>query len=160
MISTELSHHQYRVSDQHVLVIPDAKWETSINTNIGFEASLFQNAIGIKFDWYSKVTKDLLYPVELPEQQELQTAPYVNVAGMSNTGLDIELSYKHKFGELGFDASANITTVNNNIDEIAEGIDFFYSGGSRIGSFVRNEVGHPMSSFYGYQVDRFIPECS
>jgi len=131
---------------------PDAKWETSINTNIGFEASLFQNAIGIKFDWYSKVTEDLLYPVELPGTAGAADAPYVNVAGMSNTGLDIELSYNHKFGELGFEASANITTVNNNIDNIAEGIDFFYSGSSRIGSFVRNEVGHPMSSFYGYQV--------
>lgn len=137
---------------------PDAKWETSINTNIGFEANLLQNKIGIKFDWYSKVTKDLLYPLELPGVAGSATSPYVNVAGMSNKGLDIELSYKQKFGEVGFDASANITTVKNNIDEIAEGIDFFYSGGSRIGSFVRNEVGHPMSSFYGYKVISLFQE--
>jgi TonB-dependent starch-binding outer membrane protein SusC len=137
---------------------PDAKWETSINTNIGFEANILQNKIGIKFDWYSKVTKDLLYPLELPGVAGSATAPYVNVAGMSNKGLDVELSYKQKFGELGVDVSANITTVKNNIDEIAEGVDFFYSGGSRIGSFVRNEVGHPMSSFYGYQVVSLFQE--
>ncbi len=63
------------------------------------------------------------------------TAPYVNVAGMSNKGLDMELSYKDKFGELGFDASANIdNSIKITLTRIAEGINFFDSGGSRIGS--------------------------
>jgi hypothetical protein len=41
----------------------------------------------------------------------------------------------------------------NNIDKIAEGVNFFdYSGGSRIGAFNRNAVGQPMSEFFGYKV--------
>ena len=40
---------------------PNAKWETNITTDIGFDASLLNSKIGIKFDWYQKKTKDLLY---------------------------------------------------------------------------------------------------
>ncbi|MBK7133965.1 MAG: TonB-dependent receptor [Bacteroidales bacterium] len=134
---------------------PDAKWETSVNSNIGFEAGFMDNKIGIKLDWYSKKTEDLLYNPELPGTAGSADAPYVNVASMSNTGIDIELTYKEKWGDFGFDGSAVLTTINNEITGIAEGkygIKYFDWGGSRIGNLVRNETGHAMSSFYGYQV--------
>jgi len=131
---------------------PDAKWETSENTNIGFEAGLLNNKIGIKFDWYSKKTKDLLYNPELPGTAGSASAPYINIAAMSNTGFDIEFTFKDKWGDFGFDGSAVLTTYKNEITKISEGVNFFDYGGSRIGSFARNMVGHPMSSFYGYEV--------
>jgi len=131
---------------------PNAKWETNITTNIGFEASMLDNKFGIKFDWYSKQTEDLLFNLELPGIAGSASAPYVNVASMSNTGLDMEFTFANKWGDLGFDGSAVLTTYNNNIEKIAEGVKFFDSGGSRIGSFARNMEGHPMSSFFGYEV--------
>ena len=96
---------------------------------------------------------------ELPGTAGVASAPYVNVAAMTNTGLDMEFSYKDKFGDLGFDGSIVLTTYSNNIDKIAPGVPYFDSGGSRIGSFVRNEPGHPMSSFFGYQVERLFQEA-
>jgi hypothetical protein len=72
---------------------------------------------------------------------------------MLNKGVDAELSYRNNWGDFGFNGSAVLTTYKNEITKIAEGIEFFDYGGSRIGSFSRNEVGHPMSSFYGYQVE-------
>jgi TonB-linked SusC/RagA family outer membrane protein len=134
---------------------PDAKWETSENANVGFEASLLKSKIGIKFDYYSKKTKDLLYNPELPATAGSADAPYVNVASMSNTGIDMELSYKDKFGDVGLDATAILTTYNNKITGIAEskyGIKFFDYGGVRIGNLIRNETGQAMSSFFGYKV--------
>jgi len=137
---------------------PDAKWETNITTDIGFEASLLQNKIGIKFDWYQKKTQDLLYNPELPGTAGAAAAPYVNIAAMTNTGLDMEFSFKDKWGDFGFDGSLIMTTYKNNIDKIAEGVTFFDAGNqtntaNRInGVPSRNEVGHPMSSFFGYKV--------
>jgi TonB-linked SusC/RagA family outer membrane protein len=132
---------------------PDAKWETNITTNIGFEAALWNNKVSIVFDWYTKQTEDLLYNPELPGTAGNASPPYINIASMSNKGIDFELSYKNNWGDFGFNGSLVFTTINNEITKIAEGVNFFYSGGSRIGSFVRNEVGHAMSSFYGYQVE-------
>ena len=132
---------------------PDAKWETNITTDIGFETSFLNSKFGIKLDWYQKKTKDLLYNPELPGTAGAATAPFINIAAMTNTGLDLELSFKDKWGDLGFDGSVVATTFKNNIDKIAEGVTFFdYSGGSRIGAFNRNAVGHPMSEFFGYKV--------
>ena len=141
---------------------PDAKWETNITTDIGFEAGFFQNKVGIKFDWYSKQTEDLLYNPELPGVAGAADRPYVNIASMSNKGVDIELSYRNQWGDFGFDASAVLTTVNNEITKIAEGVEFFDSGntGGRInGVPSRNMVGHSMSEFFGYQITRYFPVC-
>jgi TonB-linked SusC/RagA family outer membrane protein len=137
---------------------PDAKWETNITTDIGFEASLFQSKVGIKFDWYQKKTQDLLYNPELPGTAGAADAPYVNIAAMTNTGLDMEFSYRNNWGDFGFDGSLVMTTYKNNIDKIAEGVTFFDAGNqtntaNRInGVPSRNEVGHPMSSFFGYKM--------
>jgi len=133
---------------------PNAKWETNQTTDIGFEGSILNNKIGIKLDWYQKVTKDLLYNPELPGTAGVATAPYVNIAQMTNKGLDGEVSYRDKFGDLGFDASVILTTYKNNIDKIAPPVTFFDWGGgtTRIGAANRNMVGHPMSAFFGYKV--------
>jgi len=132
---------------------PDAKWETNASTDIGFEARLLNDKFGIVFDWYSKKTKDLLFPLELPGTAGAASQPYVNIASMLNTGIDMELSYKNSWGDFGFNGSVVFTTYNNEITKIAEGVDFFDFGGSRIGGFVRNMVGHPMSAFFGYKVE-------
>lgn len=138
---------------------PDAKWETNVTTDIGFEAQLFKSKFGIVFDWYSKQTKDLLFNPELPGTAGAATQPFVNVASMSNKGLDMEFTYKNTFGDLGFNASAVVTTVNNEITKIAEGVKYFDYGGSRIGAFNRNEVGHSMSEFFGYEVQTLFQEA-
>ena len=133
---------------------PGAKWETNVTTNIGFEAQLWNSKFGIVFDWYSKNTKDLLFNPELPGTAGSADAPYINIASMSNTGIDMELTYKNSWGDFGINGSVVFTTYNNEITKIAEGVDFFDYGGAttRIGSGNRNMVGHPMSSFFGYQV--------
>jgi TonB-linked SusC/RagA family outer membrane protein len=132
---------------------PDAKWETNITTDIGIETSFLNSKFSIKADWYQKKTKDLLYNPTLPGTAGAATAPYINIAAMTNTGLDLELGYKDKWGDLGFDGSIIATTSTNTIDKIAEGINYFdANGGSRIGAFNRSMVGHSMGEFFGYKV--------
>lgn len=133
---------------------PDAKWETNVTSDIGFDAALLQNKITIVFDWYSKNTKDLLFPLELPGTAGGADVPYINIASMKNTGIDLELGYKNNFGDLGFNGNLTFSAVENEITKIAENVTFFDQGGgtTRIGAAHRNMVGHPMSSFFGYQV--------
>jgi TonB-dependent starch-binding outer membrane protein SusC len=131
---------------------PDATWETNTTTNIGFDARLLKNTIGIVFDWYQKETRDLLFLPDLPESVGNAAAPFMNVAAMMNSGVDLELSYQNLWGNFGFSASMQFTTYNNEITKLIEGAEYFDSGNLRIGTAVRNQEGHPLSSFYGYQV--------
>ena len=132
---------------------PVAKWETNTTINIGFDAGLLDNKFQISFDWYSKQTKDLLYNPALPGTAGAADQPFINIAEMKNTGIDIQLGYKTIISpDLKFDANLTFTTYKNEIVKVADGINFFSSGGSRIGAFNRNEVGHSVSEFYGYKV--------
>ena len=131
---------------------PDAKWETSVNTNIGFDAVLLDRKFEIIFDWYSKQNQDLLFNPELPGTAGAADYPYVNVGEMKNTGIDLQFIYRQIWSDFSFEANATFTTVNNEIVNIAEGYEYFDDGGSRIGSFNRNMVGHSMGEFFGYNV--------
>ena len=132
---------------------PNAKWETNITTNIGFDLALLDNRIEFVFDWYSKVNDDLLFNPELPGTAGAASAPFINIAKMKNTGIDMQLIYRDSWGEdLGFEGNLTFTTYNNEILNIAEGVEFFDFGGTRIGAFTRNQVGQPLSAFFGYEV--------
>jgi len=132
---------------------PDGKWEANVTTNIGFDAGLWDNKVELIFDWYSKVTDDLLFNQELPGTAGAATVPFVNIASIKNTGIDLQFIYRNQWGDFGLESNFTFTSYNNEIVKIAEGIEWFDQGGSLIGSFSRNEVGQPMSSFFGYQVE-------
>lgn len=131
---------------------PDAKWETNVTTNIGFDAVLLDRKFELYFDWYTKQNKELLYDPELPGTAGAADVPFVNVGEMKNTGIDIQLIYRQIWTDFSFEANASFTTVNNEIVKIAEGVPYFDSGGSRIGSFNRNIPGQSMGEFFGYNV--------
>jgi len=131
---------------------PHAKWETAVNTNIGFDAVLLDRKFEVIFDWYSKQNLDLLFNPELPGTAGAAGRPYVNIGEMKNTGIDLQFIYRKIWSDFSFEANATFTTVNNEIIKIAEGYEFFDDGGSRIGGFNRNMVGHSMGEFFGYNV--------
>ncbi len=137
---------------------PAAVWEANTTTNIGFDAGLMDNKIEVIFDWYNKVTDDLLYNPELPGTAGAATVPFVNIAEMENTGIDLQLIYRNQWSDFGFEGNLTFSAYENEVTALAEelGVTFFdqfpNDVGSRIGSFTRNEIGSPISSFYGYQV--------
>jgi hypothetical protein len=133
---------------------PDAKWETSTTTNIGFDANLWDDHIEIIFDWWTKKTEDLLYQVPLAGVTgNFAAAPSVNVASMENKGIDLQVVGRGNFTEdLSFELTVNNSFLSNEITYLAPGIDFFSTGSYRGITPIRNSVGNPISSFFGYQV--------
>ena len=137
---------------------PGGKWETNITQNYGFDAVLFNGKTEITFDLYSKKTEDLLYRLRALDYYGAGPASnpaFSNVASMKNNGIDFSVLQKMNFGGkdgVKVDAQLTFTTYNNKITKLAEGIDYYDTRGSRIGNWVRNQVGHELSSFYGYKV--------
>ncbi|UCG28061.1 MAG: TonB-dependent receptor [Bacteroidales bacterium] len=138
---------------------PDAKWETQETANVGFDAVLFERKFEIYFDWYTKQNKELLFNPELPGTAGAASRPYVNVGEMKNTGIDVNVVYRQIFSDFSLEASAQFTSYNNEIVKIAEGVPYFDSGGSRIGSFNRNLPGEALGSFWGYEVMGLFQEA-
>ncbi|RFS26818.1 TonB-dependent receptor [Chitinophaga silvatica] len=137
---------------------PDAKWESDINANIGIDASLFNGKLEWSVDYYRKDIKDLLYNPELPGLAGTAPQPFVNIARMKNEGFDFSVGWRSNLTkDLLFTASATFTTYKNKISKIADGVDYFDTDGRRFdgSNIIRNAVGQPVSSFFGYKVIGF-----
>ncbi|SDH50637.1 TonB-linked outer membrane protein, SusC/RagA family [Dyadobacter soli] len=133
----------------------DAKWETSVTSNIGIDGALFNNKLEIVVDFWRKDTRDLLYQLALPGVVGVRaSAPFVNVASMRNQGIDLLLTNRGKVtGDLNYEVTAIGSFLSNKITAIAPLVPYFTGGGTRLGTpVVRNEVGHTLSEFFGYQV--------
>ncbi len=142
---------------------PDARWEKDINSNIGLDATLLDGKIELTVDYYSKDIKDLLYNPSLIGAAGSGTPPFVNIARVKNTGLDLSLStHTNLTHNILFDASLTFTSYNNKILKVTDNSDYFWTDDKRrFGSnFIRNEVGHSIGSFYGYKIAGFWNSAS
>ncbi|MFH6604990.1 SusC/RagA family TonB-linked outer membrane protein [Maribacter algicola] len=134
---------------------PDAKWETSVTTNIGFDASFLNDKLEFILDWWKKDTKELLYQVPLAGVSgNYASAPSVNIGGMSNSGVDFEIVGRGNITEdLSFEIHSTNSILKNEITALAPGIDFFGDNIGYRGIFpIRNSVGQSISTFFGYNV--------
>lgn len=131
----------------------DAKWETSTTTNIGFDATFLNGKFEAVLDIWRKDTKDLLYQVPLPGVVGVgAAAPSVNIAQMRNQGIDIQLINHGYFSKkVKYDITWNSSFLKNEITYLAPNITYFAGNGYRGINPIRNAVGQPISSFFGYQ---------
>lgn len=136
---------------------PQAKWEKDKNLNIGVDIAVLEGQLEATIDYYRKDIEDLLFNPELPATAGGADPPFVNVASMLNTGVDVSLRGQTEVRGVQIQGNANLTTYSNEITSVAEGFDSFSEETRRFNaqSIVRNEVGHEMSSFYGFQVIGF-----
>jgi len=128
-------------------------WETDKTANVGIDASLF-NHLDVTLEWFKKTNTGLLDVIILPATVGGASAPTVNAAGIVNKGIEASLTYHGKIGsDVSFSAGANITSYKNTITDIAAQGGYEYKNYQRQNdALVRDEVGHPLGSFYGYQV--------
>jgi TonB-linked SusC/RagA family outer membrane protein len=137
-------------------------WEKQKQYNIGLDGVLLRNWLEFSFDVYQRSNKDFLFQISQPGTAGLfGTAvgpPYYNLGQISNNGFEFSMTWRDRIAkDWKYDITANFTFNKNNIDELAEdlGLTSFFPAipETRIGPVVRNEVGHPMSTFYGYTLD-------
>ena len=136
---------------------PIGKWETNITKNIGIDASFFNSKLEVTLDLYQKDTKDLLFQIDKPATVGAGQQPFRNIAQMQNKGVDLQVLYRGQIStNWRYEANLTFTSYRNKIVKLADDISFFDTDGgeeNRIGArFVRNMVGAPISSFFGYKV--------
>ena len=81
-------------------------WERVASWNIGFDLAMLKNRLNVNFDYYKRLTKDMVGPApELPAI--LGTAvPQVNNADMESYGFEIEAKWQDRVGDVGYSVRA------------------------------------------------------
>lgn len=119
-------------------------WEKVRTTNIGFDAMLFDNRVSFSAEYYNKVTFGIIQSVLLPPNTGIQDPADLNVATVRNQGIELQLGYNQKFGNVDFNVSGNFSTVNNKVLKLNEGTPI----GGETG---RVEEGYPIDYLWGYK---------
>ena len=128
----------------------DLKWETTTQTNLGFDFGLFRNALYGSFEWYYKKTKDILVYMPGIGVMGEGSSQWINAGEMVNKGVEFNMGYRGNIGDFQYDFTGNIGTYRNKVTKLPETIA---ARGTFGGNGVESVVGHPMGAQVGYVYD-------
>lgn len=135
---------------------PDAKWETSVTQNIGFDGTFFNGKLDVILDVWNKKTRDLLLQVPIAATNGVDAAPpAVNIAEMLNAGVDIQVITRGNLvGDLKYELNVTAGALKNEISSLAPGLTYLttVNPGYRGLTPIRNQLGQSISAFFGYEV--------
>jgi TonB-linked SusC/RagA family outer membrane protein len=132
----------------------DITWETSEQTNIGFDAQFLHSRLGVNFDFYIKNTKDWL--VEAPILASSGSgAPYINGGNVKNTGVELNLTWHDNIGDFSYSIGVNGAWNKNKVGEIPNEDGIIHGNTGELydnaGEFYRAQNGYAIGYFWGYQ---------
>ena len=153
-VSSVLNKQYYTGFDPRSSYPGDLKWETTAQTNIGFDLGLINNKIQLVADYYVKNTTDLLNNVQLPTSSGYTTT-IKNIGKMRNRGLEFQLdAFVLDRRNFSWNVTSNISFNRNEVMELAGGEDISGSWYSLtwMGDYVNLiREGQPFGIFYGYR---------
>lgn len=134
---------------QKILANKDLKWESTRQTDIGFDLGFLQNRLNIEFDYYNKRTDGILMQLPIPGIVGLD-APFQNAAVVDNKGFELSIGYRGG-SEFTYSVNFNISNNKNKVVSLAgsrSNIDGAPNETLRI-----QKEGLPVNTFWGFKTD-------
>lgn len=126
----------------------NVRWETTTQTNFGFDLSLWKDRLSLVADVFNKKTDDILVRVPVPQAGGSERPPYVNAGSVENKGVELGLIYKNKIKDFNYIIGTNISAIKNKVLSIAGSEPILGGFGLSDGPLTRTEAGYPIGSFY------------
>lgn len=136
------------------LANPYIHWEEVAQTNIGFDASLFNSRVMFSFDAYLKETRDMLVKASIPITSGFEdtTTTYTNDGKVRNQGIEMSLHTINLTGELGWETNLTATYNKNKIKDLNSDVPYYINqiNNSYVTMLAKD---YPINVFYGYVTD-------
>lgn len=136
---------------------PDLKWEETHSYNVGLDLAMFNYRVEFIVDAYYKKTKNLLMLASLPayiiDSEGIgMSAPWVNVGGLNNKGVELTLNTTNiQNRNLTWRSGLTISVNRNKLTKLyTQSSEIFGKIGDNI--YSRSTVGDPIGQFFGYNV--------
>lgn len=133
---------------------PDLTWEKSYNTNLGLDASFFNNRIDLALDAYSTKTPNVIYSVSLPTIYGTYTPgtsyqTNMNICETLNQGFEATLNTRNIVTK-DFNWSSSVTFSYNKekITKLTGGI-----ANNIVNGAYSLTIGEPVNTFRNYKLD-------
>lgn len=121
---------------------PNIKWETTRVFDLGTDISLANNKVNLSFDWYDKLTSDILETATpLTPLYYGLSAPVINYGKMRNRGIEIDAAYNQRIGAVSLSLRGTLQANQNKL--VSYGAPAISTSTNTI-----NQEGQPYGSFY------------
>ncbi|HYG00928.1 MAG TPA: TonB-dependent receptor [Chryseosolibacter sp.] len=134
----------------------EVKWESSNQLNAGFDVTILEGRLNFSFDYFNKITNDLLVQQPLPSSAGEAAAPMRNNGKILNRGIEITTSYAGEIKDFRYDVGLNVATLYNEVLEVGVPIRGGYIGSDPM---TYTEEGHPVGSFYMYEMEGIFQDA-
>ncbi|MGB3066785.1 SusC/RagA family TonB-linked outer membrane protein [Sphingobacterium thalpophilum] len=157
------AHYVFGTSNKNIpgaypsrLSNPKLTWETSEQTNIGFDAKFAHNRLDVVADFYVKTTKDWL--VTAPVLATTGTLPpFINGGDVKNTGVELAFNWSDKINEVKYRLGVNGAYNKNKVGQIPTEDGIIHGQTAMLydnsEEFYRAANGLPIGYFWGYKTD-------
>lgn len=130
------------------------KWETTGQTNVGVDLGFLDERINFTFDWYNKITSDLLLRATLPFSSGYGSA-MKNIGKVQNQGVEFTLNTTNiKTKKFNWTTNFNISFNKNKVLELTENQLTMLTNGYFDQQFTASnyiaKIGYPVGMMYGY----------
>jgi len=129
----------------------DLRWEFTRTANIGVDASFLHDRLTVSFDYFHKLTKDILVKPVVPLAFGTELDAY-NVGAMKNMGWEVNVGYQFNTGAFSHSLLANMGDSRNEVTTF-EGFEQI-STADNIARLIR--VGVPFNAYYGLKPDGYF----
>jgi len=127
------------------------KWEVVSEYDMGMDFSSSNNRLSGHADYYHRITKNVVFYVPIATGGGVAEL-LGNNGNVLNSGFELSLTWNDKFSEhAGYSLGFNATTIHNEVTKL-EGRDYIPGAYVRGNYTTRTAVGHPIGSFYGYEI--------
>ncbi len=133
----------------------DITWETSEQTNVGFDARFLGSRLSATFDFYIKTNKDWL--VVAPILATAGTdAPFINGGNVKNTGVELSLNWNDVIGnDFSYSVGVNGSYNKNKVGAIPNEDGIIHGETNQLYNntpeFYRAQDGMPIGYFWGFK---------
>ncbi|GAA3926214.1 SusC/RagA family TonB-linked outer membrane protein [Chitinophaga oryziterrae] len=137
---------------------PDLKWETTTQTNVGIDLSMFDSRLTFTADAYIKKTSDLLLNVTLPPPTGYD---YItrNSGSLENKGLEFVVSSVNvDKKDLKWSTDFNIAFNRNKITDLQLSKVYYYASVENRDNIIILQKGLALGTFYGYVSEGVDPQ--
>ena len=138
---------------------PNLKWETTKQFDAGLEIGLLGNRLTGEFDYYHRLTEDILLALTIPGIQGNGNGQkkFFNAASVLNSGFEYNVTWHSQIGNFSYSIGALGSTIHNEDLAIggSSGSDSVLIGGSLADGtrVTQSRVGLPIGAFYGYKTN-------
>ena len=130
---------------------PDIQWERAATFNAGLDTDFFKGALSVTFDYFNKVTSDILVPPQVPGVFGTGL-PNFNAGKVGSQGWEISATYRHKGKVFNHSVTVNLGDTKNKV------LDF--QGNERLTGVEELQVllreGLPFNSYVALKRDGYF----